>query len=156
MSDFSHHSQTFIKKLANGPEADLVPATKMKLLNINAMAKILIPTYNGPTLAKDSQIFRLQFEPTKNKAILQSGLINALKSLFSSADLIRTNNDTGMGFAIGKYKKCLRDGKHKTIICFSDAECVLDGKGNPLPVNKTHKNATRFVNTFTTVLFLIV
>lgn len=83
-------------------QADLTPTMKLKLLNINAAAKFLNRKYNGPVLAEDSEIFSVPLEHSKNKNILVSGLLDALKSLFSSSNLIRTHQDTRMGFVIGK------------------------------------------------------
>lgn len=74
---------------------------KLKLLNINAAAKFLKPNYTGPALAEDSEIFSVPLEHSKNKIILVNGLVDAVKSLFSSSTLIRTHFDTRMGFVIG-------------------------------------------------------
>lgn len=76
---------------------------KLKLLNINAASKCCSPKYVGPVLAEDSEIFSLPLEHSKNKNILVSGLLDALKSLFSSKELIRTHYDTRMGFVIGNF-----------------------------------------------------
>lgn len=83
-------------------KADLLPTMKLKLLNINAAAKCLHPKYNGPELAEDSEIFAVRLEHSKNKNILHTGLLDTLKSLFSSSNLIRTHHNTRMGFVIGK------------------------------------------------------
>lgn len=83
-------------------KADLLPIMKLKLLNINAAAKCLKPKYNGPVLAEDSEIFSVPLEHSKNKNILLNGLLDALKSLFTSSNLIRTHYDTRMGFVIGE------------------------------------------------------
>lgn len=74
----------------------------MKLLNINAATKLLKPTYKGSKLSEKSSIFSVPITPSKNKQILINGLLDTLKSLFSSDALLRTNFDTSMGFVIGK------------------------------------------------------
>lgn len=119
---------------------------KMKLLNINAAAKCLTPKYNGSMLAEDSEIFSVPLQHSKNKNILFTGLLDALKSLFTSNNLMRTHHDTRMGFVIGKLFRNFalkRSYNFKPIVLNLDAECVLDKKGNPLPVNQNHKDETR-------------
>lgn len=83
-------------------QSDLIPSMKLKLLNINAAAKCLNPKYSGPVLAEDSEIFSVPLEHSKNKNTLVTGLMDALKSLFTSSELVRTRHDTRMGFVIGK------------------------------------------------------
>ncbi|XP_037025722.1 FAST kinase domain-containing protein 4 isoform X2 [Bradysia coprophila] len=114
----------FIETLVFERKSDLLPTMKLKLLNINAAAKCLNPPYAGPTLAENSGIFSVPLTLSKSKTTLLDGLMDTLKHLFSASNLIRTQHDTRMGFVI-------------------DAECVLDSKGNPLPVDQEHKNSTR-------------
>lgn len=114
----------FIEKLVFERKADLLPTMKLKLLNINAAAKCLHSTYAGPVLAENSEIFAVPLTLSRSKTVLLDGLMDTLKNLFSASNLIRTQQDTRMGFVI-------------------DAECVLDNKGNPLPVDQEHKNSTR-------------
>lgn len=83
-------------------ESDLLPSMKLKLLNINAAAQCLSPKYNGAVLAENSEIFSVPLEHPKNKNILVTGLTDALKSLFTANNLVRTRHDTRMGFLIGK------------------------------------------------------
>lgn len=75
----------------------------MKLLNINAAAELLISKYDGAKLATNSTIFDVPIVHNKNKQILVSGLLDALKSLFPSEKFVRTNVDSKMGFVIGNY-----------------------------------------------------
>lgn len=122
---------------------------KMKLLNINAAAKCLKPKYDGPVLAEDSQIFSVPLAHSKSKNVLFVGLLDALKNLFTSDSLLRTVHDSRMGFVIGKRNEIFLiwccDRSQCKILFNADAECVLDKKGNPLPVNQEHKDATRYV-----------
>lgn len=103
MSSSIAHRNEFIERLVFERKADLLPTMKLKLLNINATAKCLGAKYSGPVLAEDSEIFSVPLEHSKNKNVLVTGLLDALKSLFSSSNLIRTHHDTRMGFVIGKY-----------------------------------------------------
>lgn len=95
-------SNEFIEKLVIERADDLSPIIKMKLLNINAATQLLQPAYNGSKLSAKSSIFSVPIVHNKNKLILVNGLLDALKSLFSSDILLRTNTDTSMGFVIGK------------------------------------------------------
>lgn len=117
---------------------------KLKLLNVNAAAKCLNPKYTGPTLAENSEIFSVPLTLSKNKIVLLDGLMDTLKNLFSANNLLRSQHDTRMGFVIGKSFEfrcsCYLELNFNLNL---DAECVLDSKGNPLPVDQEHKNATR-------------
>lgn len=82
---------------------ELSPTIKMKLLNIEAAARLLTKDYKASKpLPANSPIFDVPFNYTKNKQILVNGLLDALKSLFPSETYVRTNYDTKMGFVIGK------------------------------------------------------
>lgn len=74
---------------------------KMKLLNIDSATQLL-PDYSGSRLPSDSSVFEVPLVHSKNKQILVSGMLDALKSLFSAESYVRTNFDTKMGFVIGK------------------------------------------------------
>lgn len=77
------------------------PASKMKLLNINAAARILIPNYDRSLLLPNSSLFRTPIANTKSKSILTAALNDALKGLFNSESYLRKHVNTGMGFIIG-------------------------------------------------------
>lgn len=119
---YYHFRREFIEQLLAG--ADLTPTIKMKLLNINAAAKLLITGYTGPTLSPENNIFSVPLGNSKSKTILLDALKDALKSLFTSEKLVKTDTNTQMGFLL-------------------DAECVLDSKRNPLPVDGEHKDAIK-------------
>lgn len=119
---YYHFRSEFIEELLAG--ADLKPTIKMKLLNINAAAKLLITGYTGPTLSPEDNIFSVPLGNSKSKTILLDALKDALKSLFTSEKLVKTDTNTQMGFLL-------------------DAECVLDSKRNPLPVDGEHKDAIK-------------
>lgn len=78
----------------------------MKLLNIDAAARLLQNDYKGDRLSATSNasIYEVPLTHSKNKNILVNGLLDSLKSLFASESSVRTHVDTKMGFVIGKLK----------------------------------------------------
>ncbi|CAD7090388.1 unnamed protein product [Hermetia illucens] len=113
----------FIEKLES-EKGGLTPTMKMKLLNINASAKHLLGGYKGPFLKEDGPVFSVPMAHNKSKQIIVNGMLDALKSLLSSSTYVKTLVDSKMGFLI-------------------DAECLLDAKCNPLPVDKNQPGAVR-------------
>lgn len=97
---------------------DVLPSQKMKLLNINAVAKHLTSSYDGPFLNPDSTVNNCPFGYRKSKKILIQGLLDTLKNLFTADSYIRTEFDTKLGFVIGKY--CKRTNSHLIFICYSN------------------------------------
>lgn len=90
---------------------DMLPAQKMKLLNINAVAKFLTSNYNGPFLKPESSAYDCPFGYRKNKKVLFQGLLDTLKNLFTKNSHIRTEHDSKLGFIIGKFYnqiKCIK------------------------------------------------
>lgn len=87
-------------KLEQGP-TDILPAQKMKLLNINAVAQHLTSNYDGPFLKQDSSVYNLPFGYRKSKKVLIQGLFDTLKNLFTTDSYIRSEHDTKLGFVIG-------------------------------------------------------
>ena len=118
-----------------------MPTIKMKLLNINAAAKLKDPS--NEALPETSEVFSVLMGHSKSKMILVNGLADALKGLFNSPNHLRMNVDTKMGFVIGECcvgiagERCLNSN------VVADAECVLDKKLNPLNVGETHAKAHR-------------
>ncbi|XP_058813956.1 uncharacterized protein LOC131677885 [Topomyia yanbarensis] len=116
----------FITNLANERNGDLTPATKMKLLNLNAFAAVnheSSSVLNFELNVDDPKIF-VATDHSKEKRILIAGMLDALKSLLPSENHVKINQRTSMGFAI-------------------DAECVLDSKCLPLAVDSEHPDAKR-------------
>ncbi|XP_031633340.1 FAST kinase domain-containing protein 4 [Contarinia nasturtii] len=103
---------------------DLLPAQKMKILNINAVAKHFATEYNGPYLDPKSPVNNCRFGYRKSKKILVQGLLDTLTNLFTSTSYIRTSYDMNLGFII-------------------DAECVLSENRTPLAIESEIKNASR-------------
>ncbi|KAJ8969212.1 hypothetical protein NQ317_012383, partial [Molorchus minor] len=111
-------SQEFLDKL----EAillltgNLLIPTKLKLLNIEGVARYLLKEYNGPripsSLIRDTNVVQ-----TKDKMEMVDSVIDTLKNLIRSENYLQTRINTGLGF-------------------FIDAECLLDKKCNPLPLNR--------------------
>lgn len=82
---------------------DVNPAQKMKILNINAVAKHLTPDYGGPYVQDNSPIANVSFPYRKSKLVMVNGLLDTLKNLFTAQSYIRTEYDTKMGVIIGKF-----------------------------------------------------
>lgn len=84
-------------------EKEVLPAQKMKLLNVNGVAKHLTSNYNGPFLLPESSINNCPIGYRKSKKILLQGLQDTLKNLFTESSYIRTEYDTKLGFIIGNF-----------------------------------------------------
>lgn len=80
---------------------DALPAQKMKLLNINAVAKHLTSKYDGPFIKSESTVNNCPLGYRKSKKILVQGLLDTLKNLFTTESYIRTEHNTKLGFVIG-------------------------------------------------------
>lgn len=94
--------QNFIQNLLN-ERKELSPTIKMKLLNINAGAKLYYPEYTGTCLdeATNNKIFNVPLIHNKEKQVLVQGMVDALKTLVPDGSLT-LNENTNMGFVIGK------------------------------------------------------
>uniref|UniRef100_A0A1B0FI20 RAP domain-containing protein n=1 Tax=Glossina morsitans morsitans TaxID=37546 RepID=A0A1B0FI20_GLOMM len=117
-------STAFIEKLQSEQPAGLTATTKMKLLNINSYAQLIASNYQGPFLAKENAVFDVPISHGKSKQILVNGMLDALKSLLTSNNYVKSLQDSKMGFLI-------------------DALCVFDANRNPLPVDKDHQDGIR-------------
>lgn len=96
-------SPEFIKTLcANQIDKELSAAQKMKLLNLNAVAKYLTTNYNGPNIQPDSDVNKIEIGYRKSKQILLDGLLDTLKSLFTNQSYIRSGYNANLGLVIGK------------------------------------------------------
>lgn len=113
----------FFSKLQEARHGNLQPSMKMKLLNMAAVAK-RVPGAKESLLATHRTELFVPFEPSKEKRVLVTGMLDALKSLIPSESMVKISQTTTMGFTI-------------------DAECVLDKKCLPLPVDKEHEQGTR-------------
>lgn len=78
-------------------------STKLRLLNIDAAAQYLIPDYKGPRLPETSVLRNIIPSVPKDKTELVDSVIDTLKNLIKSEQLLKTHVDTGLGFIIGKY-----------------------------------------------------
>lgn len=90
---------------------------KLKLLNINAAAELIVKDYDGPKLNDTSKILNTKFNRTKEKEDFVKIVIDTLRNLIQPTNL-RCNIDTKMGF-------------------FIDVECLFDSKCNPIPYEKS-------------------
>lgn len=97
--------QNFIEKLlAESPDKELPATAKMKLLNINAGVKLFLPTYSGSMLSREGNknIYDVPLIHSREKQLIVNGMIDAIKSLVPE-NCLRLNQDTKMGFVIGKF-----------------------------------------------------
>lgn len=115
---------SFIGCLENEKNGELTPAIKMKLLNLKAYGVILGDTSVCTEINENDPKLFVPIDASKEKRVLIAGMLDALKSLLPSESHVSINKRTPMGFAI-------------------DAECALDSKCLPLPVNKEHSGAKR-------------
>uniref|UniRef100_A0A182X0B3 RAP domain-containing protein n=1 Tax=Anopheles quadriannulatus TaxID=34691 RepID=A0A182X0B3_ANOQN len=113
----------FFRRLQDERRGNLQPSMKIKLLNMAAAAK-RVPGAKESLLATHRAELFVPFEPSKDKRVLVTGMLDALKSLIPSESMVKISQTTTMGFTI-------------------DAECVLDKKCLPLPVDKEHEQGTR-------------
>uniref|UniRef100_A0A182QQ10 RAP domain-containing protein n=1 Tax=Anopheles farauti TaxID=69004 RepID=A0A182QQ10_9DIPT len=113
----------FFRKLEDERRGSVLPSMKMKLLNMAAAAK-RVPGAKESLLQNHRADLFVPFEPSKEKRVLVTGMLDALKSLIPSESMVKISQTTTMGFTI-------------------DAECVLDNKCLPLPVDKEHEQGTR-------------
>lgn len=97
-------NDTFVKSLENEKQGQLIPTLKMKLLNLNAGARLLLEKYDGPLFTREANldIFKFPIAHNKDKQNLVIGMIDALKSLIPE-NYITVNKNTHMGFLIGEF-----------------------------------------------------
>jgi hypothetical protein len=97
-------SQEFIDKLTSEyQDGELPVAAKLKLLNINAGVKLLLPTYSGAMLSREKHknIYDVPMVHNREKQLIVTGMVDGLKSLVPE-NCLRLNKDTSMGFVIGE------------------------------------------------------
>ncbi|XP_061392733.1 FAST kinase domain-containing protein 4 [Musca vetustissima] len=116
-------SKSFAEKIQS-EKTGLNATSKMKLLNLNSYAQMMATDYKGELIPADSVIYNVPMAHAKGKQVLVNGLLDALKSLLPSQNHVSSLVDSKMGFLI-------------------DAMCVFDNKRNPLPLDKTHKDAIK-------------
>jgi len=95
----------------------------LKLLNINAAARLLYPDYNGPTIkvADDALLKDMQASPTLAKNQFSQSVMEAFATLFPPPRLLRTNVNTMLG-------------------CTAEGEFVCDENAKPLLVQELSNN----------------
>lgn len=93
-------SANFIERLQTD-ECKLKETAKMKLLNVNAYARLFSSNYKGPFLNEDSDIYNVTLKHSKQKFNLANGMIDALKNLLPANNHVKSFVDTKMGFLIG-------------------------------------------------------
>lgn len=98
--------KSFIDQLiSESADKELSTASKLKLLNINAGVKLLLPTYNGAMLMRESHesILDVPLVHNKEKQLIVNGMADAIKSLVPE-NCLKLHHDTNMGFVIGESK----------------------------------------------------
>ncbi|XP_073815789.1 FAST kinase domain-containing protein 4 [Musca autumnalis] len=116
-------SKSFVEKVQS-EKTGLSATSKMKLLHLNSYAQMLATDYKGELIPTDSEVYNVPMAHAKGKQVLVNGLLDALKSLLPSQNHVQSLVDSKMGFLI-------------------DAVCAFDSKRNPLPLDKTHKDAIK-------------
>ncbi|XP_018570435.1 protein TBRG4 isoform X2 [Anoplophora glabripennis] len=111
-------SSNFLDRLEVNP---LNVSTQLKLLNIDGAAKHLIQEYKGPRLPTSSLIRNGKISYNKDKAEMVEAVLDSLRNLIQSENLIRARINSGLGFLI-------------------DAEFSLDKKCNPVLLSQTNLN----------------
>ncbi|KAF5277416.1 hypothetical protein FQA39_LY06229 [Lamprigera yunnana] len=117
-------TEEFLKKVEYD-DAVNIPA-RLKLLHINSASKLLLQSYNGPSLPNSTYVNSTLISRTKDKLILVSALQDTISNLINLKTHSRLNSYSGMGFYI-------------------DVEVMVDKKCNPLPVNVVASDTSNFV-----------
>ena len=104
-------------------------AASLKLLNINAAAKLLHPDYQGPVLnvEEDPLLRDMKISPGLPKVQLRQKVLEAFASIAPPPRFLNLDVNSLLG-------------------CQIDGELVCDSKGSPLPVielNKTPEGASK-------------
>lgn len=92
----------FLEKLIEERKGVVTPTIKMKLLNINAAAKYLVPGYKDTLLPDTSSVYEVPLAHGKDKQLMVNGLLDALKKLVPIDDYVKSAVDSRMGFLIGE------------------------------------------------------
>ncbi|XP_075231980.1 FAST kinase domain-containing protein 4 [Lycorma delicatula] len=108
-------NKEFIHRLASSQLDDISTISKVKLLNINAAAKLISTDYTGPFLDSSTDFVDTEVPRAKEKQTLVACVSETLSNLLPSSVYMKTNINTGMGYII-------------------DGECVVDSNLTPLPL----------------------
>lgn len=102
--DFVLQKKFIDQLIAESSDKELTTANKLKLLNINAGVKLLLPTYNGAMLMRENHqnILDVPLVHNKEKQEIVNGMVDAIKSLVPE-NCLKLHHDTNMGFVIGEY-----------------------------------------------------
>lgn len=113
---------SFIANLTSDSDSIPVP-TRMKLLNVNAVAQHLVTGYPGPILT-DSDNLTILIQRSREKQSFVDIVFDSLSNLFPSSTYLDMNVDSGYGFLI-------------------DGVCAIDQKCNPLPIKNACPKSKR-------------
>lgn len=89
---------TFVERLIGSSKLNV--SKKLKLLNINAIAQYVLKDYKGSFLDKDSEVFNVPLNRTKEKQVYVDALSETLTKLLPSQSYFKTDINTNMGFLL--------------------------------------------------------
>uniref|UniRef100_A0A1B6GDU3 RAP domain-containing protein n=1 Tax=Cuerna arida TaxID=1464854 RepID=A0A1B6GDU3_9HEMI len=108
-------SSEFLDKIRTINAGVLTVSTKLKLLNINGVARLRLRDYTGPLLDLTAEEWKVPLLRSKDKQALVTAVQETMLHLLPSAVYLGTNIETDMGFII-------------------DGECLVNTKMTPLPL----------------------
>lgn len=73
------------------------------MLNIDGAAKYLFQEYSGPRLPSSSLIRNAKISYSKDKVEMVEAVLDSLRNLIQSENLIRAKVNSGLGFLIGSF-----------------------------------------------------
>jgi len=116
-------SQTFYTNLIYDANNARTTQASLKLLNINAAARLLYPDYTGPTIKVEEEGFLKDVKviPNLAKAQFTQSVMEAFSTLFPPPRLLRKDVPTMLG-------------------CVAEGEFVCDSSARPLPVQELSTN----------------
>lgn len=118
-------SEKFINDLAEEqPSKVLQPNIKMKLLNLNAYARLIAKDFKGPNLPETSHVFEVPIAHSKSKQVITNSMLDAFKSLVLSGNNVKSLVNSDMGFLIGR-TDCNLFFSHYIYTLFVTLRCCL-------------------------------
>ena len=118
----------FAARLTDGA-ATLSVGPALKLLNVNAAARLLTPDYPGPLLSleEEPQLRAVAALPSLAKAQFSTSLLEALNTLAPPPRLSRAAVNTGLGCSLEAELVCDSGGRTLAVADYSEE------RGKPLP-----------------------
>lgn len=140
-------SEEFVR-VASGEEAK--GSTYLKMLNLDGAASC-VANYSGPRLSEEFKK-GVSLSRGKSKEDLVHSVVDTVKSLLPSEKYFETNINTHFGFFVGSFSSI--SSKHLQSLSyfyctfdydflFLDVCCLLDNKGNAVPLSTTSNDYQR-------------